>query len=132
MRFPPAVGEITRFNRGPRMAVQTTMDYFFAPDLLKEIEVPKQGILSRTLHNDDQVKVVLFGFSPGQELSAHTAPFPADLVFLDGQGTVTLGADSMAVKAGSFVHMTANLSHGIVAESPLVMLLIMMKGLRTP
>jgi len=30
------------------------------------------GILSRTLHNDDAVKVVLFAFSTGQELSEHT------------------------------------------------------------
>jgi hypothetical protein len=46
------------------------------------VEVPKQGTLSSALHNDDQVKVVLFGFSTGQELSAHAAPFPADLFFL--------------------------------------------------
>jgi quercetin dioxygenase-like cupin family protein len=107
------------------------MEYFFSPDLLKDVEVPKQGILSRTLHNDDQVKVVLFGFSTGQELSAHTAPFPADIFFLQGEGTLTLGPDSMNVAAGSFAHMTANLTHSIVAATPLVMLLVMMKGLKS-
>jgi quercetin dioxygenase-like cupin family protein len=106
------------------------MEYFFSPELLKEVEVPKQGILSRTLHNDDQVKVVLFGFSPGQELSAHTAPFPADLYFLQGEGTLTLGPDRMNVASGSFAHMSANLTHSIVAAAPLVMLLVMMKGLK--
>jgi quercetin dioxygenase-like cupin family protein len=105
------------------------MDYFFSPALLKEVEVPKQGILSRTLHNDDHVKVVIFGFSPGQELSAHTAPYPADLFFLEGEGRLTLGSDKMAVQAGSFAHMSANLSHAIVATTPLVMALVMMKGL---
>jgi len=106
------------------------MDYFFSPALSKEVEVPKQGILSRTLHNDDQVKVVIFGFSPGQELSAHTAPYPADLFFLEGEGKLTLGADQMAVQAGSFAHMSPNLSHAIMALTPLVMALVMMKGLR--
>lgn len=106
------------------------MDYFFSADLLKEVEVPKKGILSHTLHNDDNVKVVIFGFSTGQELSAHTAPFPADIFFLQGEGKLTLGNDQMAVQAGSFAHMTANLSHSIVAETPLVMVLVMMKGLR--
>jgi quercetin dioxygenase-like cupin family protein len=108
------------------------MQYFFAPDLAAQIEVPKQGILSRTLHNDDQVKLVLFGFSEGQELSAHTAPMPADLYFLRGEGSLTLGQDQMTVHAGSFAHMPAELPHSIVAATPLVMLLVMMKGMREP
>ena|SRR5690348_12342268 len=102
--------------------------YFFAPDLIAEIEIPKQGILSRTLHNDDQVKLVLFGFSEGQELSAHTAPMPASIYFLKGEASLMLGDEQMTVGAGSFAHMTANLRHAIVAKTPLVMLLTMMKG----
>jgi quercetin dioxygenase-like cupin family protein len=102
--------------------------YYFAPDLMAEIEIPKQGILSRTLYNDDQVKLVLFGFSEGQELSAHTAPMPASIYFLKGEGSLTLGDSQMPVRAGSFAHMTPNLRHAIVARTPLVMLLTMMKG----
>ncbi len=102
--------------------------YFFTPELVAQIEVPKQGILSRTLYNDDQVKLVLFGFSEGQELSAHTAPMPASLYFLQGEGSLTLGEEQMAVSAGSFAHMTPELRHAIVARTPLVMLLLMMKG----
>jgi quercetin dioxygenase-like cupin family protein len=101
---------------------------FFAPDLVAEIEIPKQGILSRTLYNDDQVKLVLFGFSEGQELSAHTAPMPASIYFLKGEGSLTLGDEQMPVRAGSLAHMTPNLRHAIVAQTPLVMLLAMMKG----
>jgi quercetin dioxygenase-like cupin family protein len=102
--------------------------HFFAPDLIGEIEIPKQGILSRTLYNDDQLKLVLFGFSEGQELSAHTAPMPASIYFLKGEGSLTLGDEQMPVHAGSFAHMTPNLRHAIVAQTPLVMLLAIMKG----
>ena len=105
--------------------------FFFTPELIAQIEIPKQGILSRTLYNDDQVKLVLFGFSEGQELSAHTAPMPASLYFLQGEGTLTLGEEQMPVSAGSFAHMTPELRHAIVARTPLVMLLVMMKGLGT-
>ena len=101
---------------------------FFAPDLIAEIEIPKQGILSRTLYNDDQVKLVLFGFSEGQELSAHAAPMPASIYFVKGEGSLTLGDEQMPVRAGSLAHMTPNLRHAIVAQTPLVMLLAMMKG----
>ena len=106
------------------------LKYFFAPDLAAEIEIPKQGILSRTLHNDDQVKLVLFGFSEGQELSAHTAPMPATLYFLQGEASIMLGEAQMNVQAGSFAHMTPDLRHSIVAKTPLVMLLAMMKCAR--
>ena len=51
-------------------------------DLAKEVQPPDQGILSRTLYNDDHFKAVLFGFAQGEELSEHTASMPADLHFL--------------------------------------------------
>jgi quercetin dioxygenase-like cupin family protein len=53
------------------------------------------------------------------------------LIVLRGEGKVTLGSDEIYVRAGSFAHMTANLPHAIVAATPLVMALIMIKGLRS-
>jgi len=46
-------------------------------DLAKEVQLPDKGILSRTLFNDDRLKVVVFGFAQGEELSEHTASMPA-------------------------------------------------------
>ena len=43
-------------------------------DLAKEVEPPEDGILTRTLFNDDHVKAVIFGFGQGQELSEHLPP----------------------------------------------------------
>lgn len=104
--------------------------YFVSPQLIQEIDIPQRGILSRTLFDDSDVKVVIFGFSAGHELSAHTAPMPAALYFLQGEADLTLGADTQPVAAGAFAHMPPYLNHAIVAKTPLVMLLIMMKGLK--
>jgi quercetin dioxygenase-like cupin family protein len=104
--------------------------YFVASELIKEIELPKSGMLSRTLYDDGDVKLVLFGFSAGHELSAHSAPMPASLFFLEGEATLALGADTQLVKAGAFVHMPPHLMHAVVARTPLVMLLMMMKGVK--
>ena len=104
------------------------MSYQFIADLAAEVTIPENGILSRTLHNDDRLRVVIFGFSPGQELSAHTAPMPAVLQILQGEADLTLGEEKLEVKAGAFIHMAPNLKHGIVARTPLIMLLSMMKN----
>ena len=101
--------------------------YTFIADLNAEVQIPENGILSRTMHNDDQLKVVLFGFAPGQELSAHTAPFAASLYVVRGEARLTLGQDTREVGAGCFVHMTPKLQHGILAKTPVVLLLLMMK-----
>ena len=100
-----------------------SVDYRFYPSLETETPIPENGILSRTLYNDDQVKLVLFGFAAGQELSAHTAPMAASLQFVSGEAKLTLGEDVREVKAGAFVFMPPQLPHGILARTPLVMLL---------
>ena len=50
-----------------------TTTYTHILDLAKESEPPADGILSRTIYQDDQIKVVVFGFGQGQELLEHTA-----------------------------------------------------------
>lgn len=96
-------------------------------DLAREAEPPDHGILSKTIHMDDHIKEVLFGFGQGEELSEHTASKPAMLFFVQGEGTVGLGNETKEAKAGIFVHMTAGLNHSIKANTPLVMLLILLK-----
>lgn len=102
-------------------------NYTYIADLAKQLEIPADGILSRTLYMDEQVKVLLFGFDRGQELSEHTASMPAMLHFIQGEARVTLGDDSMEARAGTWVHMPAQLRHSVYAETPVVMLLVMIK-----
>ncbi|NLX09322.1 MAG: cupin domain-containing protein [Chloroflexi bacterium] len=96
------------------------------PDSLPEI--PPDSILSRTVFADDQIKVVLFGFAPGQELSEHTASQPALLHFLEGEADLTLGGDAVEARAGTWVHMVPRLSHSVKARTPVRMLLILLRG----
>src|SRR5579863_6694985 len=101
--------------------------YTFLENIETEVPIPENGILSRTLFNDEAVKVVAFGFSPDQELSAHTAPMAAMLYFVKGEAEVTLGGKKKHVRAGAFVHMPPQTPHGILAKSPVVMLRSMLK-----
>src|SRR5262249_49585986 len=77
-------------NRAARQeAMNDTYTCFL--DLAAEAQPPEKGILSRTLHNDDRLKAVLFGFAQDEELSEHTASMPAVLHFLRGEAKLTLG-----------------------------------------
>lgn len=107
------------------------MPYQLVPDLVAEVQIPENGILSRTLYSDDHVKVLVFGFAQGQELSAHTAPMAASIFIVSGEATLTLGNDVTEAKAGTYVHMPPQLVHGILAKSPVVMMLQMYKQART-
>lgn len=90
-------------------------------------DIPADSIISQTVHTDDRVKVVLFAFAAGQELSEHTASQPAILHFLQGEAALTLGTDHMDAHAGTWVHMAANLSHSIHAHTPVIMLLTLLR-----
>lgn len=100
-------------------------------DLATSVQMPEDGTISRTIHQSDDVKAIVFGFSAGQELSEHTASMPATLHFISGRAQVTLGDESIEAEAGTWVHMPAHLPHSIRAETPVVMLLTMIKAAKT-
>lgn len=108
-----------------------TSDYTLIPNVDPNAEVPASGILSRTLHNDANIKVIQFTFAPGAELSAHTAPFPASIYIVRGTAQLRLGNDEHEVVAGAFAQMPAQLEHAVRATAELVMLLILHKGVRS-
>ena len=86
-------------------------------------EIPADTIISRTVYSDDRLKVVLFGFAPGQELSEHTASKPAVIHFLSGEAVLVLGDQTHEARAGTWARMPAHLSHSITARSQVIMLL---------
>ena len=103
-------------------------NYTVIQNLLKAVEIPADGTLSRTIYRDDKVKIVLFGFAGGQELSQHTASVPAIVEILQGDARVTLDVDVKELSAGSWVYMEAKLPHAIYARTDVVMLLTMLTG----
>jgi quercetin dioxygenase-like cupin family protein len=102
--------------------------YTAVQNLLKQVQIPQDGTLSRTIYRDDKVKIVVFGFAGGQELSQHTASVPAIIEILQGDARVTLDAEEKELSAGSWVYMDAGLPHAIYARTDVIMLLTMLTG----
>lgn len=90
-------------------------------------DVPPDAILSRTFYKDEHLSAMVFSFAPGQELSEHTAAVPAVLHFLSGRARLTLGEEELMAEAGTWVRMAPRLPHSVVAETTVVMLLLMLR-----
>jgi quercetin dioxygenase-like cupin family protein len=91
-------------------------------------DAPQGGILSRPIYNDERLRVVLFGFGAGQELSEHRAAAPAVIHILQGEAVLVMNGDVLDAKPGTWVYMPANLPHSVLAKTPLVMLLELLKA----
>lgn len=91
------------------------------------IDIPKDGILSRTILDNEVMKLIVFHFAAGQELSEHTAAMPAVIQIVSGEARLTLGDQVRESGAGSFAYMTAHLKHAVYAKTDVVMVLQMIK-----
>ena len=105
-----------------------TSEYKYFSDLAGELAaIPPDSIVSRTLIAESALRVILFGFAPGQELTEHRTPMAAIIQILDGEGTLTLGGETMDATPGTAVYMPPNLPHSVQARTELKMLLTMAK-----
>lgn len=103
--------------------------YAFTADLAALIPgIPPDSILSRTFYEDEQLKAIVFAFAAGQELSEHTASHPAIIHILRGEADLTLGGDPRPGAPGAWIHMAAHLPHSVLARTPVIMLLLMLKS----
>ena len=95
-------------------------------DLVAAAGVPERGILSRSISDADGVRVVLFGFAAGEELSEHTAARAAILEIVAGTADLVVGGEAFAGGPGTWVRMAPRTAHSIHATSPLVLLLTLL------
>ena len=95
--------------------------------LADELQPPESGKQSIVLLDDANTKVVLFAFAAGSGLTEHVAPFPAIIQIVKGEAAMTVGEDSVAGKPGTWIQMAAKTPHSVIAETPVVMLLTLLK-----
>ena len=101
-------------------------------DLAPLIEVAPESTVSRTALRAEGVRIVLFSFDTGQELTEHTAAVPILLQVLDGR--LRVGADGQHVELapGGLVHIGARVPHEVLALEPTRMLLAMLDARQGP
>jgi quercetin dioxygenase-like cupin family protein len=92
------------------------------------IEFAKDGIVSKTIAEVEGNEISLFCMAAGQQLSTHSASFPAVIHVLQGRGEITLGKEVYEAKPNSWFSMPKNLPHAVKATENLVFLLTLFKG----
>lgn len=92
-----------------------------------ELHPPDSGKQSVILLDDAHTKVVLFAFASGHGLNEHVASFPAIIQIIKGEAELTVGQESVSGKPGTWVQMPAKTPHSIRANTPVVMLLTLIK-----
>lgn len=74
------------------------------------------------LHNSEQMRVVLFGFLPGQEMAPHSVESEISFYILEGEGRVLVGKEESPVSSGTLVFCPPGALHGLKATTNLVVL----------
>lgn len=98
-----------------------------AISLIDETRYAPNGIVSRTLLRTNNSRVVLFGFTEGQELTEHTSTQHALIQILSGECEFSLAGQSRLMKSGELLYMPPNLPHAVRATKQFSMLLTLTK-----
>jgi quercetin dioxygenase-like cupin family protein len=81
------------------------------------------GIVSRALHDQAGVRVTLFAFAAGQQLTEHATLARALVQVLSGACEFTLAGKRQRLRAGDLLHMPPGLPHIVTATEAFSMLL---------
>ena len=91
--------------------------------LAEAAQFSEAGIVSRALHDRAGVRVTLFAFAAGQQLTEHATPARALVQVLSGICEFTLAGKKTPLRAGDLLHMPPGLPHAVFAPEPFSMLL---------
>ncbi len=117
-------GDICHMNEKPVIDVAREK----VLSLADETKFAANGIVSRTLLRTPNMRVALFGFAEGQELTEHTSTQSAVVQILSGECEFALGGKSHPAKAGDLIYLPPNLRHAVSATKQFSMLLTLTKA----
>ena len=100
---------------------------YFVKQLTDEIASPESGKQIVVLTDNAKTKVILFSFAAGGGLAEHVAPFDATIQIISGTAMLTVGDEAVEGKPGTWIQMVAKTPHSIKAETPMVLLLTLVK-----
>ena len=96
--------------------------------LADEIAIQPGSTVSKVVVKDGPLRLVLFAFDAGEELTEHTASLPVVIQVIEGSVAVEASGDRAQLCAGGWLFLEANEPHTVVADEPTKMLLTMVRS----
>jgi quercetin dioxygenase-like cupin family protein len=107
---------------------RTPEDQFLVVSGLAEaLPVTASATTSRTMVDNERVRVVAFAFDAGEQLTEHTASMPVVVQLLTGSMRFDVAGESHQLTAGDCVYLPANEAHSLEALEPCLMSLVMIR-----
>lgn len=100
----------------------------FIESLADEVEVQSGSTVSKVVAKDGPLRLVLFAFDAGEELTEHTAALPVVIQVIEGAVRIEASGDTVRLCAGGWLFLEANEPHTVVADQPTKMLLTMVRS----
>jgi len=98
-------------------------------NLVEALPISIGAIASRPLIDlPGDLKLVLFAMDANQEISAHSTPFPAQVLCIAGELEVMVDGAWTRLTAGEHKELPKGLAHGVKAAAPSHWLLTMQRG----
>ncbi len=91
--------------------------------LTAPVENVAHGIVSRAVLTTPGLRLTLFHFAAGQELSEHTSKARALVQILSGACEFTVGPTQHVLKPGDLLHLPPGAPHAVTAPEAFSMLL---------
>ena len=102
--------------------------FYLIKQLADELAIPESGKQSIVLNDTSKTIAILFAFAAGGGLAlSMLQPNDATIHIVSGRATLTVGDESGDGKPGTWIQMVAKTPHSIKAESPVMMLLTLVK-----
>src|SRR5690606_22547370 len=99
--------------------------------LAEAVHTSEAGIVSRTILQSPELRVVLFAFADGQELTTHASKRRALVQILDGECDFLFAGKWQRLAAGTLLHMPPNHEHAVRAVAGAFSMLLTL-GAETP
>ena len=91
------------------------------------VAIQAGAVVSKVVYRDEEIDVTVFGFDTGEVLTEHTAARPAIIQVLSGRLLFTVEGDETLMVPGTWLRMSPDTPHSLVAEEPTVMLLTLLR-----
>lgn len=96
------------------------------PDVAFDLDIPNEGILSKVLYKNDDVRLVGFAFDAGQELTEHTAARPIIVQVVSGSVDFVVDDETTRMGPTSWCYLDASVAHSVLAVEPSRLLLTLL------